>query len=115
MHLWRLGDILFSNVFMKQCTLRFGPLFSQLISIWRANEELCKISLKCNVYTIILNDVRFLIRGCPIFLPQWSKRGVHYLGDIFGDQGLCSFQEIQTNLILQASFFLIYLQIWSAL
>lgn len=43
---WTLQDVLFSNSSKKQCQLRFGPLISYLVLLWRQVETHCRLACK---------------------------------------------------------------------
>ena len=47
--------------------------------------------------------------------PQWSKAGIHSLGDIMNDDGLRSFQDLTETLKLSSNSYFLYLQLHSAL
>lgn len=112
---WTLKDILFINMSKKQCQLRFGPIISHLVKVWRLAETHCHISCKWHTFSPIFNNKALLIGGRPISAPQWERKGVHYLGDIYNDQGLLSFSDIKDAFNLPGSSFFFYLQLRSAL
>ncbi len=51
----------------------------------------------------------------PFVQPSWSSLGVNTCGDIYDNQGLCSFQTLRTTFCLPASAYFVFLQLRSAL
>lgn len=114
-HPYTLQDLLYSNIPIVQCRCRFGPIVSQLLSVWRAVEKLCGCPYAWNPCSPLFNNARLLIGGHPIQFHQWKVRGVHILGIVYGDEGLRSFQELCTEFDLPRSSFFFYLHLRSAL
>lgn len=110
-----LRDILFSNISINHCQLRFDPILSLLIETWQAVEKFCNFSCRWHLHSPIFNNKGLLIRGRPISLGQWENRGVRLLGDIFDKDGLCSFQDIKEIYSLPGTSFFFYLQLRPAL
>ncbi len=57
----------------------------------------------------------FCMRKSSIVQPSWSSLGVNTCGDIYDNQGLCSFQTLRTKFCLPASAYFVFLQLRSAL
>lgn len=112
---WTLKDVLFVNMSMKQCQLRFGPIIAHLMLVWRLAEKHCHISCRWHTVSPIFNNKALLIGGRPISAPQWEQGGVHYLKDIYNNSGLLSFSNIRDAFNLPGSSFFFYLQLRSAL
>lgn len=112
---WTLQDVLFSNISRKQCQLRFGPIISHLVAVWRLVEIHCQLSCKWHTFSPIFNNNAILIGGRPISAPQWERRGARHLKDIYNDSGLLSFTDIRDAFDLPGSTFFFYLQLRSAL
>jgi hypothetical protein len=111
-------EVLFANIPLKKCTLRFGPLVSHALSVWRAAEKACNIRSNWNPYSPIFNNDGLLIGKRPIKIGQcrqWFDKGIHSLGDLMGDKGLLSFEELSIQFNLQSSTFFFYLQLRAAM
>ncbi len=90
----RLEDVIFSGISIKQCRLRFGPLISRVILTWRNVPKSCTVHCPRHLNTPIFNNNQLLIGWRPIVFPQWKKKGIHVLGDIYTDMGLHLFQDL---------------------
>lgn len=104
----KLDEVLFANIPLKKCTLRFGPIVSHALSVWRAAEKACNILTNWNPYSPIFNNYGLLIGKRPIKFGQcrqWFDKGFHSLGDVMGDKGLHSFEELSIQFNLQSSTF----------
>src|SRR4029434_6740651 len=95
--------------------LRFGPIISHLMRMWRMVEKHCHISYIWHSLSPIFNNKVLLICGRPRLAPPWEQGGVHYLKDIFNNYGLLSFSDIKNAFNLPGSLFFFYLQLRSAL
>ncbi len=114
-HPFELRDLLFSNITTSQCKVQFGPIVSHLIIVWRSVEKMCKIDKKWNMFSPIFNNLGLLIDGCPISFPRWKAKGIHTLGDVFDENGLCSFQKLCETFKLPGTSFFFYLQLRSSM
>lgn len=112
-HPWSLADVLFANISVRQSQLPFGLIVTHLIQVWCSLERICNIS--CRWQSPIFNNKGLLIRGRPVTYSQWEKGGIQFLGDIFGLDGLRSFQDIKNNFNLPGTSFFFYLQLGAAL
>ena len=114
----KLNEILFSNVPLKKSQVSYGPIVSHVLAIWRAAEKICGTLSNWNPYSPIFYNDRLLIGKSPIKFGQcrqWYDKGIHSLGDIFGDRGLYSFEELTFRFNLQHSTFYFYLQLRTAM
>ncbi len=68
----------------------------------------------CNS-TPLWHNYNFVCGNRPFVHPSWSSLGVNTCGDIYDNQGLCSFQTLRTNFFLPASAYFVFLQLRSAL
>ena len=93
-HPIELRDLLYSNITTSQCKVRFGPIISQLVAVWRAAEKLCKIDLKWNLFSTVFNNHGLLLENRPIRFPRRSSKGIHKLGDVLDENGLHSFRNL---------------------
>lgn len=114
-HPIELRGLLYSNVTTSQCKVRFGPVVSQLVAVWKTAEKLCKIDLKWNLFSPVFNNSGLLMGGRPIRFPGWSSRGIHTLGDLFDESGLRSFQNLCDIFNLPGTSFFFYLQLRSSM
>lgn len=107
-------NFLHSNISLHCCRLRFGPLISYLLSVWRSVEKLVGCPVWGPHSPIFKND-RLLIGGHPICFPDWEKNNICTLGDIYGEEGLFTFQSICIKYNVPRTSFFFYLQLRSAL
>ncbi len=68
----------------------------------------------CNS-TPLWYNLNFVCGNRPFVQPSWSSLGVNTCGDIYDNQGLCSFQTLRTKFCLPASAYFVFLQLRSAL
>ncbi len=68
----------------------------------------------CNS-TPLWHNFNFVCGNRPFVQPSWSSLGVNTCGDIYDNQGLCSFQTLRTKFCLPASAYFVFLQLRSAL
>ncbi len=82
------------------------------IKIWKTVERRIGGPFKfCNSTPLWHN----FIGNRPFVQPSWSSLGVNTCGDIYDNQGLCSFQTLRTKFCLPASAYFVFLQLRSAL
>ncbi len=85
------------------------------IKIWKTVE--CRIGGPfkfCNS-TPLWHNLNFVCGNRPFVQPSWSSLGVNTCGDIYDNQGLCSFQALRAKFCLPASEYFVFLQLRSAL
>ncbi len=87
-----------------QCQLRFGPIIAQLFQVWDSAERLSNISCRWHQHSPVFNNKDLLIGGRPATSSQWESRGIHFLGDIYSADGLCSFQDIKNRFNLPGAW-----------
>ena len=61
------------------------------------------------------NNDKLLIGGQPIHFPDWERNNICTLGDIYGDEGLHTFQDICAKFGTPRTSFFFYLQLRAAL
>lgn len=108
-------NILQSSTSIKQCRLRFGPLISHLLFIWRRAEKLAGCSSGWGPHSPIFNNDKLLIGGRPICFPDWERKNIRTLSDIYGEGGLLTFQDICKKYGTPRTSFFFYLQLRSSL
>lgn len=114
----KLREVLFANTPLRECRARFGPILSHTIAVWRSVEKACGIISNWNPYSPIFNNGGILIDKSPIKPTQckhWFDKNVRSLGDIFGDSGLLSFEDLCIRFNIQRSTFFFFLQLRSAM
>lgn len=111
----RLQDIVYTNISIKQCRLRFGPLITHVIQTWRDTQKSCATQSRWHSHTPLFNNNQLLIGRQPIRFPQWENKGIHTLGDIYDNSGLRSFQDLSNWYDLPGTSFFFFLQIRAAL
>lgn len=102
------AGFLFANIPNKKCRLRFGPIVSYLIQIWRTAELHCKVSWKWHTLTPLFNNCSVLIGGRPILCSPWNNSNIRTLKNVYCDTGLCTFQDFRGkyNVPVHSFFFL---------
>ncbi len=112
-HPYRLEDVIFSNIPPKNLSDKFGPIISNLLSVWWSVEEIIP-SPKFHPYVPLFNNHSISICGNPISFSSWSGKGIHILSDIIHENRLRAFQELKQMFNLPGNTFFFYLQLRSA-
>ena len=66
----KLNEILFSNIPLKKSQVRYGPIVTHVLAVWRAAERMSGISSNWNPYSPIFYNYRLLIGKSPIKFGQ---------------------------------------------
>ncbi len=111
----RLQDILFTGTGKKGDNYKFGPVVANSIKIWKMVERRIGGPFKFCNSTHLWHSFNFVCGNRPFVQPSWSSLGVNTCGDIYDNQGLCSFQTLRTKFCLPASAYFVFLQLRSAL
>ncbi len=85
------------------------------IKIWKTVERRIGGPFKFCNSTPLWCNFNFVCGNRPFVQPSWSSLGVNTCGDIYDNQGLCSFQTLRTKFCLPASAYFVFLQLRSAL
>ncbi len=85
------------------------------IKIWKTVERRIGGPFKFWNSTPLWHNFNFVCGNRPFVQPSWSSLGVNTCGDIYDNQGLCSFQTLRTKFCLPASAYFVFLQLRSAL
>ncbi len=85
------------------------------IKIWKTVERRIGGPFKFCNSTPLWHNFNFVCGNHPFVQPSWSSLGVNTCGDIYDNQGLCSFQTLRTKFCLPASAYFVFLQLRSAL
>ncbi len=120
MKLTRLNQIDFKIFYLlaqekKGDNYKFGPVVANSIKIWKTVERRIGGPFKFCNSTPLWHNFNFVCGNRPFFQPSWSSLGVNTCGDIYDNQGLCSFQTLRTKFCLPASAYFVFLQLRSAL
>lgn len=114
-HPSRLQDVLFSTLPRKKYIIEFGPIINYTMKNFRIVEKQAKCDIRAHTHTPLWNN-HGLTSGKKSFQCQsWTSRGIHTLGDLYGVNGLMSFQELCQLYDIPKSSFFLYLQLRSAL
>ncbi len=107
--------ILFTGTGKKGDNYKFGPVVANSIKIWKTVERRIGGPFKFCNSTPLWHNFNFVCGNRPFVQPSWSSLGVNTCGDIYDNQGLCSFQKLRTKFCLPASAYFVFLQLRSAL
>ncbi len=105
----RLQDILFTGTGKKGDNYKFGPVVANSIKIWKTVERRIGGPFKFCNSTPLWHNFNFVCGNRPFVQPSWSSLGVNTCGDIYDNQGLCSFQTLRTNFVYQHPHILSFL------
>ncbi len=85
------------------------------IKIWKTVERRIGGPFKFCNSTPLWHNLNFVCGNRPFVQPSWSSLGVNTCGDMYDNQGLCSFQALRAKFCLPASAYFVFLQLRSAL
>ncbi len=86
------------------------------IKIWKMVERRIGGPFKfCNKYTFMAQFELLYVEIVHLSNPLGPSLGVNTCGDMYDDQGLCSFQALRAKFFLPASAYFVFLQLRSAL
>ncbi len=85
------------------------------IKIWKMVERRIGGPFKFCNSTPLWHNFNFVCGNRPFVQPSWSSLGVNTCGDMYDNQGLCSFQALRAKFCLPASAYFVFLQLRSAL
>ncbi len=111
----RLQDILFTGTGKKGDNNKFGLVVANSNTIWKTVERRIGGPFKFCNSTPLWHNFNFVCGNRPFVQPSWSSLGVNTCGDMYDNQGLCSFQTLRTKFCLPASAYFVFLQLRSAL
>ncbi len=111
----RLQYILFTGTGKKGDNNKFGPVVANSIKICKTVERWIGGPFKFCNSTPLWHNFNFVCGNRPFVQPSWSSLGVNMCGDIYDNQGLCSFQTLRTKFCLPAFAYFVFLQLRSAL
>lgn len=111
----KLQDLIYANAPLRQCRLRFDPIVSHWIAKWRLVERLTNSQTKWHSHSPIFHNYKLLTGNYPFSFSHWSNNSLHHFADIFNDNGLCKFHDLQLQYNLPGSSFFFYLRLRSAM
>ncbi len=118
-HVNRLKQIDFKIFYLlaqeKRDNYKFGPVVANSIKIWKTVERRIGGPFKFCNSTPLWHNFNFVCGNRPFVQPSWSSLGVNTCGDMYDNQGLCSFQALRAKFCLPASAYFVFLQLRSAL
>ncbi|KAJ0009606.1 hypothetical protein NQD34_001308 [Periophthalmus magnuspinnatus] len=114
-HPHRLKDLIYSAIPLKRARTRFGPIITNLLAVWRYVEKESKSIQKWHKNSPLFHNYSLLSGAKPFAFSQWEEKGIHVLGDMFGDSGLFPFSDLRAVFNLPASSFFVYLQLRSSM
>ncbi len=85
------------------------------IKIWKTVERRIGGPFKFCNSTPLWHNFNFVCGNQPFVQPSWSSLGVNTCGDVYDNQGLCSFETLRTKFCVPASAYFVFLQLRSAL
>ncbi len=106
----RLQDILFTGTGKKGDNYKFGLVVANSIKIWKTVERRIGGPFKFCNSTPLWHNFNFVCGNRPFVQPSWSSLGVNTCGDMYDNQGLCSFQALRAKFCLPASAYFVFLQ-----
>ncbi len=104
----RLQDILFTGTGKKGDNYKFGPVVANSIKIWKTVERRIGGPFKFCNSTPLWHNFNFVCGNRPFVQPSWSSLGVNTCGDMYDNQGLCSFQALRAKFCLPASAYFVF-------
>lgn len=106
----------FLGVYRRPISRRVhGSIVVRLVEVWEKAGKLCGDLFPWDPGIPLFGNQRLQINKKPIQFTAWEERGVSVLGDIFGEHGLMSFEELCTKYNLPRTTFYFYLQLRSML
>lgn len=112
---YRLQDLVYSNIPPKEAKSRLGPIISYLLRICHTVMNHTKVDLKWHKHSPVFNSFSLLIGKKPISFPSWRNKGVNVFNDLFNEDGLRAFSDLQAEYDLPGTSFFFYLQLRSAM
>ncbi|KAJ8286853.1 hypothetical protein GJAV_G00044100 [Gymnothorax javanicus] len=111
----RLKDFLFCGLSSKHCALRYGPILSYMLNIFKKIEKFVGFTSKWHKSSPLWHNKYLLSEKKPFIQNLWAEKGIWAFGDINGNDSLPSFNELMAlyNIPKHSLFF--YFRLRSAL
>lgn len=90
----RLQDLMYSNIPPIDAKKSLGPLVAFLLITVKQH---VKVDLKWHKHSPLFNICSLLIGTAPSSFPQWMDRGVYVLQDLYDDNGVRAFNDLQAE------------------
>lgn len=111
----RIEDLLFARLIPKSAHTLFGPIIGYSLQVWSAVQSHMGCSTKLCDHFPIWYNYNLLQNFGPYFNASWASRGVYILQDLYGENGLKSFQDLKVRYSLPGFSWFLYLQLRSAI
>lgn len=111
----RLQDLLYIKHKHRKLNERFGNIISYSLLVWSKVEKLLGDVPQYHTLSPLWNNPLILTAGKPFIFIPWASRGINTLGNIYDDNGLLSFQQLQQRFDIPGSSFFLYLRLRSSL
>lgn len=110
----RLNDFLLVGLSIKKCALRYGPILTYALQVFRALGKFLKIKSVWCTSSPIWNNNHLLSGGKPFVNKNWESKGIRTLQDINGTCDILSFQELVSRYNIDKHSLFFYFRIRSA-
>ncbi len=111
----RLQDILFTGTGKKGDNYKFGPVVANSIKIWKTVERRIGGPFKFCNSTPLWHNFNFVCGNRPFVQHSLVLFRCNTCGDIYDNQGLCSFQALRAKILSTSICIFVFLQLRSAL
>ena len=111
----RLKDFLFSGLSIKHCALRYGPVLTYMLQIFRRVQKLVGVTSKWHKSTPIWRNNNLLSGNKPFFQNVWAGKGIWILEDLNGKDSLLSFNDLVSRYGIPRHPLYFYFRLRSAL
>lgn len=106
---------MYSNIPPKEAKTHFGPIISYLLRTCHTVLKHADVDLRWHRHSPVFNNFSLLIRKKPVSFPLWRNKGVNIFRDLFDDDGLRAFRDLQAEYGLPGSLFFFYFQLKAAM
>lgn len=111
----RLQDLPYTDLKGKKFKVKFGTIIANCLTVWKKAEKLFETVPKFHKLSPLWNNTNILTGKKPFTCPLWVAKGICMLVDIYGKDGLYSFNNLQTLFDIPGSSFFLYLRLRSAM
>lgn len=101
---YRLQDLIYCNILLKNVKQCFGPIITYLLSTWWATSEFSHNDHNWHSNSPLFCNHKLLSDNKPFVFSDWSDRGINVLADVLGDNGLQSFKDLRAKYNLPGIF-----------